>query len=146
MSRLRTWRVLARDMRGAALVEFAVAAPVLILLMLGIFQIGIGLQANSALRELMGWAGRTAMVAYQDQEDGIITASELETRITERVARGGLGLRPDRMTASVEISRDEELDVQRVAIHLAYELEFWLPFTSGGGVVVEEERSFFVPL
>src|SRR3546814_11797505 len=53
---------LRRDARGTTLVEFALASPILIMFMLAVMQIGMTMQAYSALREVIGSGGRAAMV------------------------------------------------------------------------------------
>lgn len=53
-------RHLKRDQRGAAVIEMAIALPVLILFIYGIFQIGILYQANAGMQHALGEGARFA--------------------------------------------------------------------------------------
>lgn len=55
-------RRLLRDERGANLVEFAVALPVLVMFIWGIFQIGLIYQANAGMQHALGEAARFATI------------------------------------------------------------------------------------
>ena len=53
-------RHLKRDQRGAAVIEMAIALPVLITFIYGIFQIGILYQANAGMQHALGEGARFA--------------------------------------------------------------------------------------
>jgi Flp pilus assembly protein TadG len=55
-------RRLLRDERGANMVEFAVALPVLVLFIWGIFQVGLIYQANAGMQHALGEAARFATI------------------------------------------------------------------------------------
>lgn len=55
---------LKRHERGAVIVEFALLAPVLIAMMLGILQIGLAVQNYNAVRNVSADVARTAMISY----------------------------------------------------------------------------------
>lgn len=56
---------LLRDRGGAATIEFAIIAPVMIVLLMGVFQVGVGMQAYNALRAISMDTARHAAVEYQ---------------------------------------------------------------------------------
>jgi Flp pilus assembly pilin Flp len=58
-------RRLRASRSGAAAVEFAMIAPFLITGMLGVFQVGIGMQNYNALRAVSAELGRFTVVNYQ---------------------------------------------------------------------------------
>ena len=58
-------RRLTNDDRGAAIIEFAILAPIVFGLMIGIIQIGLGMQAYNSMRGVAGDAARYAVVEYQ---------------------------------------------------------------------------------
>lgn len=72
-------RSLRRDMRGVAAVEFAVALPVLLLFVYGIFQLGVVLQANAGMQHALGEGARYATL-YPSPTD-----SQIQTRMTGAV-------------------------------------------------------------
>lgn len=63
MSRTRFLRIL-RDCRGVAMVEFAILAPVILGLLLGVLQIGLAMQKYNAMRTASADVARFAMVEY----------------------------------------------------------------------------------
>jgi Flp pilus assembly protein TadG len=52
--------ILRRCQRGAAAVEFAIAVPVLVVMIYGIFQIGLIFQANAGMQHALGEGARMA--------------------------------------------------------------------------------------
>lgn len=59
-------RRLIRQDRGAAMVEFALLAPVLIVMMLGVLQVGLTMQNYNAVRNVSADIARYAMIQYTD--------------------------------------------------------------------------------
>ncbi len=57
---MTVFRKLVRDQRGAGVVEFAIALPVLITMIWGVFQIGLVMQANAGMQHALGEAARYA--------------------------------------------------------------------------------------
>ncbi|MFC4295457.1 TadE/TadG family type IV pilus assembly protein [Novosphingobium tardum] len=57
-------RALRKDQAGAAVIEFAILAPAIIAMMLGVFQVGIALQNYNALRNASAEVARYALVQY----------------------------------------------------------------------------------
>lgn len=64
MTRKNKMCVLASDSRGAAALEFGLLAPTFIALLLGVLQIGLGVQSYNAVRNLTSDVSRHAMVEY----------------------------------------------------------------------------------
>ncbi|HET9810978.1 MAG TPA: TadE/TadG family type IV pilus assembly protein [Sphingomicrobium sp.] len=58
----RLIRCLTGDRKGSAAIEFAVALPVLISMVWGMFQIGLIFQANAGMRHALGEAARYATI------------------------------------------------------------------------------------
>ena len=59
---MKLFRHLRRDQRGAAVIEMAIALPVLIMFIYGIFQIGILYQANAGMQHALGEGARFAVL------------------------------------------------------------------------------------
>lgn len=63
---LRKWLDrIGSDRRGSVLVEFALLAPVIIALLIGVVQVGLHVQNSNAVRNLASDGARMATVAYQ---------------------------------------------------------------------------------
>ena len=54
-----------RDNSGSVVVEFAIIGPTMLAMMLGVFQIGIGMQNYNAMRSIAAETARHAIVNYQ---------------------------------------------------------------------------------
>jgi Flp pilus assembly protein TadG len=68
---------LGHDQSGSTIVEFAILAPAIIGLLFGVFQVGLGMQAQNALRSIAQETSRFAVVEYQKGNE--ITDGTIET-------------------------------------------------------------------
>jgi len=57
---MSVWKLLRRDQRGAAAIEFAIALPVMVVMIYGIFQVGLIYQANAGMQHALGEGARLA--------------------------------------------------------------------------------------
>lgn len=62
---MRAWRRFSSDRRGSALVEFGILAPTILMLFVGILQVGLWMQSYNALRSVAADTGRYVAVEYQ---------------------------------------------------------------------------------
>jgi len=74
---------LTRDIRGAAAIEMALALPVLVAAIYGIFQVGILYQASAGMQHALGEGARLATLCVQTRE-GCTPPSDAQ--IKERIA------------------------------------------------------------
>jgi Flp pilus assembly protein TadG len=65
--------LIKRNERGAAAIEFAIAVPILIVLIYGIFRLGLLYQANAGMQHALGEGARLATL-YPTPTDTQITA------------------------------------------------------------------------
>lgn len=72
------WRKLARNEQGASAIEFAVAAPILILLIVGMIQLGIVFYANAGLQQAVEAGARYATI-YPVPSDSEIQTTALDS-------------------------------------------------------------------
>lgn len=68
---MRALLIVRRDERGAAVIEFAFALPILLLMLYGIFQLGVILQANAGMQHALGEAARFATIYPSPSDDDI---------------------------------------------------------------------------
>lgn len=73
-----------RDIGGSMVIEFALIAPALIVMLLGVVQVGVAMQEYNALRGVAGDVARYAVVNYQANNK--LTTATLQTYATS-VAR-----------------------------------------------------------
>lgn len=64
---------LASDQRGASAVEFALAIPILLTLIIGILQLGILFSANAGLRQAVEEGARYATIYPNPSDSAIVT-------------------------------------------------------------------------
>ncbi len=85
---------LRRDERGAAAIEMAIAVPVLILMLWGIFQIGVAFQASAGMQHALGEGARLATICQNPTADGVCgtaTNDEIEALINAKAFGTGIG-------------------------------------------------------
>jgi hypothetical protein len=94
-----------RDDRGAAVIEMAIALPVLVLFLWGIFQIGVAFQANAGMQHALGEGARLATICQNPTADGVCstaTDEEIVARVNEKLFGTGIG------EFDAEISRPDD--------------------------------------
>lgn len=84
-------RLIGRDDRGSAAVEFAIAVPVLITMIWGIFQIGLLLEANAGMQQALGEGARYATLYVAGTSDHRPTNASIEAAISNHVFKPGVG-------------------------------------------------------
>lgn len=82
---IRRRRSLVCHSGGSATIEFAIAGPILIMMIFGMFQFGIVLQANAGVQHALGEAARYATI-FPTPSD-----AELQARITSKKFGPGNG-------------------------------------------------------
>lgn len=101
---------LGREDRGAVMIEFAILGPLLIIAVLGVYQIGVGMQAYNALRSITAETGRQAAVDYQRTNGNGLDEAQIQDVAEGLAMAPPYNLNPDRLDVSVE-----EAETQRVA-------------------------------
>ncbi len=76
------------------MIEIAIALPVLVLFLWGIFQLGIAFQASAGMQHALGEGARLATICQNPTADGICstaTDAAIEARVNERLFGTGVG-------------------------------------------------------
>lgn len=143
-------RRLARARGGATTVEFALIGPAVILLMVGVVQIGMWMQAHNALRSVAADTARFAVVAYQSgktPEGGPPPDDPGIEDYAEKIAKDmPYGLDPG-FAATVEPApaRDQPVTGAReVTLTLNYTVPTVLPFVEMPPLAISFSRPIFV--
>lgn len=89
----KIFALLRRDERGAAVIEMAIAVPVLTLFLWGIFQVGIAFQASAGMQHALGEGARLATLCYPTAGGGCNnpTNDEIKNKISAKVFGTGVG-------------------------------------------------------
>lgn len=111
----------AADERGQALVEFALIAPLLLLLVLGVVEFGRAWHSYQVVTDAAREGARVAVVGNRDP------AIQEEVLATVRDALGRAGLDPDRADIQLSGIPGSVGDPAQVAISYAYRLTWLRP-------------------
>ena len=89
MSVLKPLRV---NERGAAVIEFAIALPVLLVMIYGIFQVGLLFQANAGMQHALGEGARLATLCTPSGTTcNTASDSQIVTRMSDKVFGMNIG-------------------------------------------------------
>lgn len=122
---------LRRDNQGAAVIEFALALPIMILFIFGIFQIALIFQANSGVQHAMGEAARYATI-YPTPTDADIKAM---------VQNKDFGTHNGRLDAATVVT-DSSGDFKTISIHYEQPTDFI--FFAGPTVDIVKTKRIYV--
>ncbi len=131
----RIFREIIRDRRGATVIEYAFALPVLVMLMIGILQFALILQASGAMRHGIGEGLRYAKVNPD--------ATESEVLAQVRPAMGGVDLNN---VTSLRFTSGTTNGVAFGRITMQYEMMPVIPFAPLPAIQLSETRTTFLPL
>lgn len=126
-------RHLYRDLRGVAAIEFAIVAPVLLSLLLGMMQIGIIFQSSAGLKFALDEAARLAIIYPQPTDDAI----------TARFNAKRFGLDPAGL--AVTVTHGTANGVGYADINAAYTTTLNFVFFTAPPITLQETRRAFQP-
>lgn len=117
---------LMKSRDGSAAVEFALIAPLLFALLLGVLQIGVGMQNYNAIRAVSADVARYAVINYQTGNR--LSRTQLQDYTYGVASAPPYGLQRNRITASVT-----QAEVQRVtgATEYTIQLDYTVPSVLG---------------
>lgn len=126
---------LRHDERGAAAVEFALVAPALIMLIVGIVQLGVLFMANAGLRNAVAEGARYATLYPRP------TA----TQIRQRIGDSRFGLKPANMsTPTITYGTSDGANYAEIRVTYTVPLDF-IFFSVPAVTLTETRRAFIQP-
>ncbi|HYJ31577.1 MAG TPA: TadE/TadG family type IV pilus assembly protein [Allosphingosinicella sp.] len=131
----RLFRRLRSDRRGVGAVEFALIAPIFIMMIVGVAQMGILYYAHSALRNAVSEGARYATIYPRP------TAAEIVTRINSNRATGGNGTYT---TPTVVYQQDATTGNWRATIGMSYTTNLNFLFFTWPNVTLSYSRQAYV--
>ena len=85
-------KLLRRDERGAAAIEMAIALPVLLVMIYGIFQVGLVFQANAGMQHALGEGARySTLCTPNGNQCNIPSDSQVVTRMQSKLFGMNIG-------------------------------------------------------
>ena len=131
------------DERGASAIEFAILAPALIAMLLGVMQVGLYMQAQNALSSVAGDLSRYISVEYQ--KDNKITNTQLETLAYARATGAPYLLDGARLgTTATDSTTQSIANVREIELQLNYQVPSVMAFASMGPMKLSYKKSIFV--
>lgn len=97
-----------RDSQGAAAIEFALLAPMFLVMLFGVLHMGIYLQNYNAVQSLASDGARYAMIEYQ--KDNQLTDEQLQGVILGMATTAPYLLDTDRVDITVDRSSESRVD------------------------------------
>ena len=139
-----TLKKLRADSNGTAVIEFAMAMPVLITIMIGILQFALVLQASGAMRHGMGEGLRYAKVnAISDPSDAVAVAA-LKAKVEEIAKDSMAGIDRDHIT-SMEFTSGTSDGADYGQLDVKYQMQPLIPFAPLPPITINESRTVFLP-
>lgn len=135
-------RSLWRDMRGAALVEFALLAPTIFALMFGVLQVGFHMFAYNAVRSVASDTARYTIVEYQKQD--LLTVTQIEDRAFAYAVNAPYGLDPDNLTAIATQPVSDIAGTTKFMLTITYVPANMLGFFNIGSPTITVTRPVYV--
>lgn len=107
---MRTFLAPLRDERGAAAIEMAIALPVLVVMLWGIFQLGVAFQANAGMQHALGEGARLATVCQNPTADGDCSTATT-TAIADEIKAKTFGTRIGAFKVDDIVEKDDYMDL-----------------------------------
>jgi Flp pilus assembly protein TadG len=134
---------LRKDTGGSVAIEFAVLAPVLVAMLMGVLQIGLAMQNYNALRSVAAEASRYAVV--QRQKSATLATSAVETQTRSIAIAAPYGLKTGRLTvACVNATTQRVSGATEMTLTLTYNVPTFLGFIGIGEIPMTYSRPIFV--
>ena len=134
---------LTRDLRGSVAVEFALLAPAFFLLLLGVFQVGIGMQNYNALRNTSADVARYAMVQYATGNR--LSTAQLQSYAVAVGRSAPYLLDNASLTASVVPAATQRVPgASELTLRVSYQIDSLIPGLGLHGPSITFSRPMFV--
>lgn len=134
---------LLRDTGGAVAIEFAILAPVMFALMIGVFQIGFHMQNYNAMRSITDDASRFTVVEYQKANE--LSATEIESAAYAIAVNPPYGLRGDQLDITAQEQTSEITGTRKFALNISYNPHNFLSFIDVAALKLTYAKPIYVP-
>ena len=115
-----TAKRLANAEEGAAAIEMAIVAPVLVLFIIGIFSFGRMLEADAGMQHAIGEGARYATLCLNPTATGTCTAptdTQISTRVTDKLFGAASAATPS-------VNRDTTAKTVTISLTYSQQLDF----------------------
>ena len=139
----KSLKSLARDRQGSALIEFALLGPAVIALMIGVLQIGLGMQALNAMRSVSAETARYAAVEFQKENSP--TNGTIKTQAESIASSSPFNLDASATTVTIADATTQRVSGAReITMTITYTVPTILPFMGWASPTLTHSRPIFV--
>lgn len=125
------------DERGSAAIEFAIAVPVLVMMIWGMFQVSIILEANAGVDQALGEGARYATIF-----DTTTNARPTDEQIADKITATKFGIRNGDWQ-DPEINTDNETSDGYITINVEYDLPTDFLFFQGPDISIVKSKRVY---
>ena len=134
---------LVANRRGGAAVEFGLLAPVFILMLMGVLQVGVALQAYNSLRNASGDTAREVSVQYQT--DNRLTTSQIAQLGAANATTAPYLLVSERVTVNAALAVTQQIpNATEITLTFRYRVPSFLDFAGIAMPELTYTRPIFV--
>ncbi len=134
---------LARDRTGSVAIEFGIIAPAFLMMLLGVFQVGVWMQAYNAMRNAVAATARSVSVEYQT--DNKLTDSQIANTGLAVATTDPYRLDADSIVVDVDTPATQPFPgARQLTLTFTYQMPSFLSFAGIPGPSISYSRSMFV--
>lgn len=133
---------LLRDDRGSTIIEFAILAPVIFSLMLGVLQIGLQMHDYNAVRSIAADTARYTIVEYQKSNK--LVDQQIEDKATAIAVNAPYALNIDNLTVVVTRPATDITGTVKLNIQVTYVPNSVLNFIGVGSPTITVNRPVYL--
>jgi Flp pilus assembly protein TadG len=134
---------LVRDRQGSVAIEFGIIAPVFLMMLLGVFQVGVWMQAYNAMRNAVAATARSVAVEYQT--DNRLTDSQIANTGLAVATSNPYMLDANLIEVDVDAPSSQPFPgARQLTLTFTYQMPSFLDFAGISGPSVSYSRSMFV--
>ena len=142
MKNRKPFRGIFSDNRGSALIEFAILAPALIGMMMGILYVGVQMMSYNSIRAVSSDIARYTLVEYQ--KPNRITMADIHEQAIAIASNAPYSLDPNDLDIAVTRPDTDINGTIKYTATITYTPYNPVEFMGVAGPVMVETRSFYV--
>ena len=143
MNRMKPNMSLLRDNAGATMLEFALLAPMLIAMTMGIFSVGLQMHDSAALRSVASDMSRYAVIEYQRENK--MNAAQIRNVAAAMASRPPYALNGNQLDVTVTEETSPIAGARMFTLTLTYEPFNPLKFYNVLAPTLTHEQNIYVP-
>ncbi len=129
---------------GSVITEFAICAPALLVLLLGVFQVGFAVQAKNSMQSVIGEVGRNVAVAYLNSETEIFSEGQVELLLSNTATNAAYKLNGNNIAVDAEIVDSEYAGIKELTLQINYGVPMFMPLGSMDQINLEARRTVYI--